>query len=141
TKSGDLIARHEDGLAFAAQLERDVLGLQLGDDRRGVFEGQVAVERGHLRAGGAHDQEGEKAQHEHGHNRHGGDTGRPETYDELRYIIQVAPDVALSVTIASPRSHPLGKNYPSDGKQVLNCPSQNAKNRQEVPSSVKEART
>jgi NADH:ubiquinone oxidoreductase subunit C len=51
------------------------------------------------------------------------------------------PTLVLSVTIASPRSHPLGKNYPSDGKQVINLSSQNEKMRQELPGIVKESTT
>ena len=55
------VARHHDHGAFVAQLERDVLALQVLDDGAGVLDRQVGEQHRHLRRRHAHDQEGEEA--------------------------------------------------------------------------------
>ena len=79
---GDLVARHQDGVAVTAHFVGDVLCLQLGDDGGGIFQRQAGIERGERRRGGAHDEEGEKAQHQHGDDGHGGDARQTEAVDK-----------------------------------------------------------
>ena len=88
---GDLVAGDEDGVAFAAQFVGDVLGLQLGDDRRRVLEAQAGIERRHLRGRGPHDEEGEEAQHQHGDDGHGGDARQTEAVENCSRPFTRAP--------------------------------------------------
>ncbi len=69
---GDLLFRHHDYRAFVAQFERDRLALQLLDDAGRVFGRQIREQGRHLRRGGAHDDESEKADQRcrHGDHRH-----------------------------------------------------------------------
>src|SRR5690606_1579158 len=94
---GDLVARHENSIAVAAQFVGYVLALQSFDDGCRIFKRQAAVQRRKLRSGGAQDEKGKTADHERGAYAHCSDTLQSEPVKKLR-------DPVHQVTCFCPRS-------------------------------------
>ncbi len=79
-----VLVRHQDCGAVVQHLVGNRKAVELRDDRRGILESEVGVERRHLRRGDAQHDEGEHADKDRRDGTHGGEAGRAQSLNKIR---------------------------------------------------------